>query len=330
MQRLNVEYGLDIRHLTFFPIGEDSTGYVAETAAQARRFVKVYDERRPPNLETVLRATHILRTQCGLDYVVSALPARGGRFDCEYGAYRVAAFPFIDGTTPFQERFSDEEHLRLAAVLASLHNSGECLIRSSMEVAIETFDPPFTKIVRHVLAVAAEDRPANDRQRETGRLLMQWRDDIEATLDHFERLGAQGRAMRFQQVLTHGDPTPANIIKDARGDLHLIDWGDLALGPAERDVTHFTGERFEPFLAEYKRALGQPIHLHGEIFEFYFYRWVLQEIADYGSRILLKNVEGEELEHAWEELVQYVPIRRDGIRASVRNVRSIIQRVFSE
>ncbi len=109
--------------------------------------------------------------------------------------------------------------------------------------------------------------------RQVDRLLQEQHDDITATLRMLEEAQAAGRREERRLVLTHGDPNLANIIKDAHGQLHLIDWGAIALGPPERDLVFFTGPRFEMFLRAYVRGSGQPT-LRDDLFGFYFYHWI--------------------------------------------------------
>ena len=128
---------------------------------------------------------------------------------------------------------------------------------------------------------------------------------------------------------THGDPNLANILIDERGALHLTDWGEVALGPRERDLFHFTGERFEAFLRRYLGTVGL-VELHERLFAFYTYRWTVQEIADYTTRILFRNTDPEEDRHAWEELAPYLPIRHEAIEAELRAIGAVIRRVAGD
>ncbi len=98
-----------------------------------------------------------------------------------------------------------------------------------------------------------------------------------------------------QPVVTHGDPNWANVLVDPEGKLFLTDWGELALGPRERDMTSFHGEHFEAFVPVYLEQSG-PIRLHRLLFAFYLYRWAVQEIADYTVRILRPETTIEEAE----------------------------------
>lgn len=63
-----------------------------------------------------------------------------------------------------------------------------------------------------------------------------------------------------------------------------------------------------------------------ELFDFYIIRWVLQEIADYSSLLLMlapHDAEGQT--HAWRELQPYLPIPHDAIAAD----RVAVQRALA-
>jgi aminoglycoside phosphotransferase (APT) family kinase protein len=159
------------------------------------------------------------------------------------------------------------------------------------------------------------------------RLLQAEQTDILATFVKMDQSGVRAKALSTDWVLTHGDPNLDNLLKDGHGQLHLTDWGEIALGPPERDLFAFTGEGFEAFLRTYKR-LRQHVVLHAEIFAFYFYRWTMQEIADYATRILFERRGQVEDEHAWAELQPYLPIRHDHIAQGLRELQAVLERVL--
>jgi spectinomycin phosphotransferase len=218
----------------------------------------------------------------------------------------VAVFPFVDGTTASDCSFSDPDWRRLAAMMAALHASE--MPGSACPLPRETFANPFAATIRHALQRAAStDAWPSARQRQTAALLRAHRADLEETMARFARLGEQARRLAPSLVPTHGDPNLSNVLLDATGALWLIDWGGLGLGPRERDLFAFTGDRFASFLEAYLARTG-PVQLHLDLFAFYSTRWVLQEIADYTSRLLLTPGDAEAQAHAWQELQPYLPV----------------------
>jgi aminoglycoside phosphotransferase (APT) family kinase protein len=126
-------------------------------------------------------------------------------------------------------------------------------------------------------------------------------------------------------VVTHGDPNWANFLVAPQGAIYLTDWGELALGPRERDLMSFTGEHFDAFVPAYLEQ-SRPIRLHRLLFSFYLYRWAMQEIADYATRILRPETTPDEAEHAWAELQPYLPVPHEEIEAGLATVMATLGR----
>ncbi len=329
-QRLNAEYELDLDtpSVAFFPHGEEAYSYVGTGRDGGRHFIRAQRTTGAPALESVFAVTHGLHARCGLRQVVAPYQTRRGAFTCRHGEYTVAVFPFIEGPTAFEAGLSDEGLARATALIAGVHSSGRCL--AGLLHAQETFENPFeAPILRALGAAEAPDPSANVYQRRARQLLIAERADILATLATMRQLQAEAQRLDPEWVPTHGDPNLANILIDERGVLHLTDWGEVALGPRERDLFHFTGERFEAFLCRYLATVGR-VELHERLFAFYTYRWTVQEIADYTTRILFRNTDPMEDRHAWEELAPYLPIRHTTMQADLRAIGEVIGRVAGD
>ena len=315
-------YGLSITRLTFTPKGEDAYAYRAAAAGGEQYFVRVQRGTEDVHHEAVYAALEMLRTDCGMPAIVAPLRTTQGRFTSRLHQHAVAIFPFIDGTTAFDTRLNETQWRQLGAIMAALHTSGDrCVVPA---LPRETFANPFADPITRALQHATSSFTAtSSEQRQVSALLRQQRADLKATLQRFHRLGEQARRLEPPQVPTHGDPNLANVLTDRTGSLHLIDWGELARAPCERDLTFFTGDRFAAFLDAYLNRTGHA-RLHPDLFTFYLYRWVLQEIADYTSRILLEPSDQHEHAHAWQELQPYLPIPHTSIAMGVDVVRETL------
>ncbi|MCB0081406.1 MAG: aminoglycoside phosphotransferase family protein, partial [Caldilineaceae bacterium] len=289
-----------------------------------RYFIRIQPAENAPDLENIYFCLKALAQQNHMSQVVAPLLTRGGAAVIPVDDYHLSIFPYIAGHTLYEQR-PDEVDLENAAVLlAHLHQAPLTLL----PLPRETFDHPFRAPIEAALAAARQPLAQQTRlQRAVCQLLMAEHEDILATLTYMERLRTQIEARPIDWVLTHGDPNLDNVIKDAGGQLHLVDWGDMAIGPAERDLMHWTGAAFEPFLRQYARR-RPGLTLDADLFTFYFYRWCLQEIADYAPRILFEALGATEDAHAWDELQDYLPIRHESMAAGVQAVVAIMRRVL--
>jgi len=320
---LKDQYGLYAAVLSFVPQGDESYGYILETLAQSRYFVKIYEHHSELNIR--YEATNRLHTQCGLEFVVHPLATRHGEFHSNLGEYAVAVFDFVDGIVSDQNGFSDEEWKQVASLTASLHQSVQCPALPSLPV--ERFEIWFEDWLLRVLSTTEDTKPLDSKCAcEARKLLICEKNDILMTLEKLKQLAERACTTTFEQALTHGDLKSENFIKDRGGNLHIIDWSKVAIAPPERDLVNFVGERFELFLEAYVSSYDKAPRLHPELFEFYSYFLILWGIADYGSWILLEDADLVEKEYAWTQLQQHLPVNHEKVQAD--GVRQAIKRVI--
>ena len=305
---LRAEYGFDGGELTFVPKGEDAYIYLTEAGTKPRLFVRAQERNRAGRLEEALRSAAGLREKCGLHEILSAIPAHGNTFTCRCGEYLVTVFPFIPGTTAFESGFSKSRIGQAARFLGRLHN---CARRSSLTRA--RFENPFAQPILRALSRAESEQTA------VAALLLQQRQDLIETLARMKRIKDDLSRLDLRMIPTHGDPNLDNLLWDLEENLFVTDWGELAAGPAERDLFAFTGEHFRDFLIDYVSG-RDAITLHVGLFSFYFYRWSLQEIVDYSTRLLSARTPPEEAAHAWRELRKYLPLRHEEIARKVERI----------
>lgn len=81
---------------------------------------------------------------------------------------------------------------------------------------------------------------------------------------------------REHQVITHGEPHPANLMSvDHR--LMLIDWDTVALAPPERDLSLMSTRSGAVTAERYQRATGR--QLNQAVITLYQLRWYLDDLA---------------------------------------------------
>lgn len=103
-------------------------------------------------------------------------------------------------------------------------------------------------------------------------------------------------------------------------------FGVDAVGPPERDLFMFMDTPDDAFLRRYRDAAGG-LHLHARLIAFYHYRWAVQEIADYATRLLFGPSSQAEEEHAWAELQPYLPVPHRQIEDAVSAAEAVTWRV---
>ena len=321
LEHLRAAYGLPLQSITFFPEGEDSYGYVVASETGETYFAKA--SASVPNSR--LRVASLLRNQGNISGVVAPLETQEGELSVPWQDFRVALFSFIEGKSRWDlwkvgKDFTDIELSRAGALLATIHECTDAIASNNLTVA--TYDLPLRHELQTVLEAPQKIPPQNRYQKQLLEAIAQHSSEILQTLERYDSLGHSASALQTSFVITHGDPTPGNLIIDAENRIYIIDWDGVCLGPPEKDLVSFTGERFEVVLESYLTERQNGTALHADIFGFYIYEWTLNEIRDYGTKILFKNSDSQQNAYDWESLQDYLPpdrkLMEDGI-AAVRN-----------
>ena len=326
LKRLSAAYALSLQSITFFPEGEDSYGYIVLSETGEKYFAKASTS--VPN--SCLHAAAALRHQCNISGIVSPLETQEGTLSIPWQDFSVSLFPFIEGKSRWDlwktgKDFTDTELSQTGALLATIHECPDTIAPDNLTVA--KYDLPLRHELHTVLeAPAKKPLSQNQYQKQVLEGLAQHQSAVLEILDRYDSLGRSAEALQTPFVITHGDPTPGNLILDTENRLHLIDWDGVCLGPPEKDLVSFTGERFEVVLERYLTERDNDISLHADIFGFYIYEWTLNEIRDYGTKILFKNDDAQQNEYDWESLQDYLPPNQELMEDGIADVQSTLGR----
>ena len=325
LEHLKTAYALPLQTLTFFPEGEDSYGYIVVSETGEKYFAKA--STAVPN--SCLQAAFLLRNHCNIFGVVAPLKTQEGALSVPWQGFRVALFPFIEGKSRWDlwkvgKDFTDAELSQTGKLLATIHECTDAIAPDHLTVA--KYDLPLRHELHTVLEAPEKIPPQNRYQKQLLAAIAQHRPDILQTIERYDSLGRSAAALQTPFVITHGDPTPGNLILDTENLLHIIDWDGVCLGPPEKDLVSFTGERFEVVLESYLAERQNPVTLHADIFGFYIYEWTINEIRDYGTKILFKNNDAQQNEYDWESLQDYLPPDRELMEAGIAAVQNTLGR----
>jgi spectinomycin phosphotransferase len=247
---LGSRYGLAVERLEPAPRGWTGETYAATARDGARFFVKVYPrERLPPTAAAALPVLTELH-RLGLSEPSRPIPSTSGALHERLGEDLVVVFEYLDAVRmgpPFT--FGGE---RLGDLIARLH---EQTGRVASPLAREAFAPAYGELLWRALARAREEPAVDEPRRGLRRFLDEQSSAIADGWAAFGEVARACRAARFEPVLTHGD-WPFNLLQGADGTVHLVDWDELLLAPAERD-TWFAGDDPAFWRAYRARRAGQ-------------------------------------------------------------------------
>jgi spectinomycin phosphotransferase len=300
--------------LDYLPIGFGSHHWETVGADGSRWFVSADDLLAGPHaggapddvfamLDRAFRTAAALR-DAGLEFVLAPVPSGGGavlrRIDARY-AIRVE--PFVDGAAgEFGEYERPEERRRMGTLLGRLHAASESVPRGlpgredfalpgreALEGAFAELDTPW------------DHGPFAEPARE---LLRAHAGGVRERLDAYDQLAGRVRDEPGPWVVTHGEPHSANLIREARGDLRLVDWDTTLIGPRERDLWMVLDADLTGW-DEYREVVG-PHRLNEDALGLYRERWALAEICVYVAAFRRPHEETEDTRVSWQELAEYL------------------------
>jgi spectinomycin phosphotransferase len=242
--------------------------------------------RRPRQLDAVLRLTTLLREQIGAAEIVAPRPTRDGAPMVECGPAWVVLFPFVEAR-PLGARatWPDDALAAVARMVGELQASTAAL--GQLVPWAERFELGYERLLVRALdglaAVGISARPGQAAARDA---ILPRRRDIVRLVERHRELRAHARRRHTRLVLCHTDLNGDNLLLDAAGRVHVVDWDDLRLAPPEQDVRYILDPpRLRTALGAYEDAIG-PTPLDADVFGFYFYRRVLLDLAYFACRIL--------------------------------------------
>jgi spectinomycin phosphotransferase len=218
--------------------------------------------------------------------VVAPLPTLTGALFTPCCEFSLILYPFVLGETGMAVGLSPAQWQDFGRLLRQLHDTvlpAELAQQLPRESFVLRWHATLLRIEQTIQALDTTDPLVQE-------FAAAWRtrrDEIWRIIERTTVLGQQLQATPPPFVLCHADIHTANLLVDASGALHIVDWDGVLLALKERDlmfVTKWAAIQYsheEAFFAGYGDATINPL-----AFAYYRYEWVVQELADYGMRIL--------------------------------------------
>jgi spectinomycin phosphotransferase len=227
LHKLHELFEIESGRLTFVPQGEDSWCYrVDDLWVNVRRDLRGH-------VPAAYEFSHELRS-AGLTFVLSPLAGADGRLVRRIGRYPVIVFPYVPSEQLDAGSASKQDIQLVRDMLARLHATTTIAARLPVEDYRLSFDDDIATILPVASAGATERGPYTSRLVD---LIRKHHATIAVERVELLRLSAVCSQMDAPHVLTHGEPCAPNFLRTADG-LMLVDWGEAAWGPPERDLFH--------------------------------------------------------------------------------------------
>jgi spectinomycin phosphotransferase len=211
----------------------------------------------------------------------------------------VVVYPFLDAPIAADVGLTDEQWVAYGNVVGRLHRTvlpGE--IRDALPV--EDFVPKAFAGLGAVQAAVDADASDDPTRREQA---AQWRAhqrEIDAVVQRATELSAVLRKRVGEPgagaptfVPCHGDVHTHNVLVDAGGSLHVVDWDELSMAPPERDLMFMLGSPIGLAPGEHEAGLFLrgygPIEVDPVRLGYYHADWAIQDLVGYAERVLMTD-----------------------------------------
>lgn len=329
------EYGISIKKLSFFPVGEVSYSYIVEVEDGSKYFVKLYPPSRIVNKNaSKLDSSHSIAYQLyhkeNITQVTYPIKTQKGEFNSNFEDSKLVLWSFIDGKMATEKHRQSVEFLqKLGSLLGNIHNLTENLNLDS--VSKFDFNLGFKKELLLSIKEATSYTNSSDKHYlKLQKLINQYKNSILESLVYLEEISSKLKERHdIRYVLCHSDPIIHNIIVDNDGELHLVDWDGAILAPFEQDIWFYLNdENFEVFFRKYTDNRNVKT-IDEDIVVFLFYERILADLTDWIHRILFEEITKEQMKNDFkgleEDIWPVLPNMKKIENQLKRNIQRITQ-----
>ncbi len=288
---LQQAYGFQIALIEFLQRGWGGDCYRADTQTGERYFLKLHDPGPQGAFAASSRQFYLpLMDQLYQRGILSHIPhpirTRAGNLSLALGPRELVVTPFIQGELVGYGQLPDEMLVQLADQVGILHAS---LPKLTFEHPfVEQFEFVFDSVLMsHLAALEVVTSQHSPGLQQLKAVLLPRREEVIFALERLKALQEKARAAQPEMVVCHTDLHGGNLMRDAQGNLYLLDWENAMIAPREHDMIFFAGETppvWEVFWSVYARYFPE-VELDRDLLVFYYYRRGLEDIADFLVRI---------------------------------------------
>ncbi|MER7014994.1 phosphotransferase [Saccharopolyspora sp. NPDC000359] len=290
------QFGVRAPAAEFVPRGEDSWAYrIGPLWVSVRRDL---DGHHPAAYEAAWQLH-----QAGLEFVVAPLAGADGRVVHHVGGHPVVVFPHLDAVAlPTSAADLDGHRSQVQDMVGLLHRS---TVDADLPLPREDFTLPFAERMDRALRAATGEMPSRGPYGNAVReVVLRNHHALESVRRTVTEVGESCAGAGVAPVLTHGDPSPDNVIVH-RGRLFVVDWGGLTWAPPERDWYNVA------------RTFGSAPPGRDDVVDFYRIRRILSEITEYVGRFAHPHSGDADDQAMWRRLSHNIVLLQREVGAAV-------------
>lgn len=315
MTCLRGHFGLNIKRVTFLPIGNDINTAVYRVDGENGR-TYLLKLRREAFEEVGVAVPYHLHSQ-GIEAVMAPVNSTTQQLWVSESGFIWILYPFLESHTAYESPLLNTQWVSLGQTLKAIHSTS-IPKDLSQRLPREDFSAPWCDTVKK-FDLQVETKVFHDPV--ATRLADFWllkRSEIRSMVERTEQLGQKLQQQNSNFVLCHADMHPGNILLGVNQELAIVDWDSPILAPKERDLMFiggglgFIGE--DPLHVELFYEGYGPTKIDPVILAYYRNERIVADIAAYALQIFGEMGSKEDREVGLHLLMrQFEPTREVNI-----------------
>jgi spectinomycin phosphotransferase len=299
---MQAEFGLQTGQIDFLPLGADLNTAVYRLLGKDGRhyFLKL---RRGSFREISVTLPKFLGEQ-GITEVIVPLKTRSGKLWANLEATTVLLYPFVEGRNGYERNLAESQWVELGQAFKRIH-SVELPKRLSRQIRRENYSPDYRLALQSILESSVEEGYSEPLSIKLAGLLEEYGKITRDLLQQAEQLAQSVKEPPTEFCLCHADLHAGNILIDAEGRIHLVDWDDPILAVKERDLMSIGASLFGNWRLPQEEEMlfyegyGQ-VQINQAALAYYRCERVIEDLAIECRQIFSKTGSIEEREQALE------------------------------
>ncbi len=291
MVALNENYSIQVNHIEFLPIGNDSSAfaYRVEEKNGNSYFLKL---KRDFLNFAGLFVPRFLKDN-GIAQVVAPLSTKSRELWVNADEFAFILYPFILGNEAMQVGMTDAQWTEFGSTLKRIHAT-EPPYDISQYVKRETFVPKWSRYATELHKQVNARNYDDPHQKGLADFWKKNNQTIQTLIERTEMIGRLLQQSDLEFLLCHADIHTANILITQDQKMFIVDWDDTLLAPKERDLMFVLGEGSNHTREEqmFFKGYGNVV-INQLALAYYRYEWCVQEIGDFGERVFSTKDTGE-------------------------------------
>ena len=317
---LQINYNLSIKRVVSIPVGVSGSNYSIEDQDGKKYFLKLHLRKNVEDaegLENTLNLTAQLHER-GIANIPYAIRSAEQRVDETWGDYVVVVTNYIEGGSLDEKSLSDSLLQQLGVTLCKIHQTNV----EGIMLPVEPVDLSYALKLRSQLEFLQNGEEPKKYVGKLRELLLPRLALLSQHLQTLEQLSEQVKASAGENVITHGDLIPDNLMLNDDGKLFIVDWDTAQLAPPERDVWFFMKNK--TFLEGYRES-NPKMQLNMERLAFYMYKRYIEDMVYWANQILHENTTDEQNETDLEGIRVCCIERYKDIDEQIEKARQLLE-----